>query len=41
MIVLRRLNESRSQRTLWILDELRARYEAAFYRRDARTNLAQ
>jgi glutathione S-transferase len=40
IIVLRRQNVSRSQRILWILHELRACYEVAFYQRDARINLA-
>ena len=40
IIVLRRQNVSRSQRILWILHELRARYEVAFHQRDARINLA-
>jgi len=40
MIVVHHLNESRSQRILWLLEELQAPYEVAFYRRDTRTNLA-
>jgi glutathione S-transferase len=40
MIVVHHLNESRSQRILWLLEELRAPYEIAFYQRDTRTNLA-
>ncbi len=31
MIVVHHLNESRSQRILWLLEELRAPYEVAFY----------
>jgi len=40
MIVVHHLNESRSQRILWLLEELGAPYEIAFYKRDATTNLA-
>ncbi|SDR63634.1 glutathione S-transferase [Rhizobiales bacterium GAS113] len=40
MIVVRHLNESRSQRILLLLEELQAPCEVAFYQRDARTNLA-
>jgi glutathione S-transferase len=40
MIVVHHLNESRSQRILWLLEELQTPYEIAFYQRDARTNLA-
>jgi glutathione S-transferase len=40
MIVVHHLNESRSQRILWLLEELQAPYEIAFYLRDAHTNLA-
>ncbi|MER9432962.1 glutathione S-transferase N-terminal domain-containing protein [Mesorhizobium sp. M0408] len=40
MIVVRHLNESWSQRILWLLDEVQAPYKVAFYQRDARTNLA-
>ncbi len=40
MIVVHHLNESRSQRILWLLEELQAPYEIAFYQRDAHTNLA-
>jgi glutathione S-transferase len=40
MIVVHHLNESRSQRILWLLEELQAPYDIAFYQRDARTNLA-
>jgi hypothetical protein len=40
MMVVHHLNESRSHRILWLLEELQAPYEIAFYQRDARTNLA-
>jgi glutathione S-transferase len=40
MIVVHHLNESRSHRILWLLEELQAPYEIAFYQRDARTNMA-
>ena len=40
MIVVHHLNESRSQRILWLLEELQAPYEIVFYKRDARTNMA-
>ncbi|HEY9234060.1 MULTISPECIES: glutathione S-transferase family protein [Phenylobacterium] len=40
MIVVHHLNESRSQRILWLLEELQAPYEIVFYQRDARTGLA-
>lgn len=40
MIVVHHLNELRSQRILWLLEELQAPYEIAFYQRDARTNMA-
>jgi glutathione S-transferase len=40
MIVVHHLNESRSQRVLWLLEELGVPYDIAFYRRDDRTNLA-
>jgi hypothetical protein len=40
MIVVHHLNESRSQRILWLLEELQVPYEVAFYQRDPRTNLA-
>jgi glutathione S-transferase len=39
-IVVHHLNESRSQRILWLLEELPAPYEVAFYQRDARSNPA-
>lgn len=40
MIVLHHLNNSRSQRVLWLLEELGAPYEIKFYQRDTTTNLA-
>jgi glutathione S-transferase len=40
MITVHHLNESRSQRILWLLEELGAPYEIKFYTRDAATNLA-
>ena len=40
MIVIHHLNNSRSQRILWLLEELGAPYEIKFYQRDATTNLA-
>lgn len=40
MITLHHLNDSRSQRVLWLLEELGVPYEIAAYRRDAVTNLA-
>jgi hypothetical protein len=40
MIVLHHLNNSRSQRILWLLEELGAPYEIKPYQRDAVTNLA-
>lgn len=40
MITVHHLNNSRSQRILWLLEELGADYEIVPYQRDARTNLA-
>jgi glutathione S-transferase len=40
MITLHHLNNSRSQRILWLLEEIGAPYELRFHRRDAVTNLA-
>src|SRR2546425_1766082 len=40
MIVVHHLNNSRSQRILWLLEELGAPYEIKFYQRDTTTNLA-
>jgi glutathione S-transferase len=40
MIIVHHLNESRSQRILWLLEELGVPYEIRFYRRDERTKMA-
>ena len=40
MITLHHLNNSRSQRILWLLEELGLDYDIAFYQRDKETNLA-
>ena len=40
MIVVHHLNESRSQRVLWLLEELALPYEIRHYTRDAKTRLA-
>ena len=40
MLVVHHLNNSRSQRILWLLEELGAPYEIKHYARDATTNLA-
>ena len=40
MIKLHHLNQSRSLRTLWLLEELNQPYEIVSYQRDANTNLA-
>jgi glutathione S-transferase len=40
MLTLHHLNESRSQRILWLLEELGVPYELRFYQRDAKTRLA-
>ena len=40
MIKVHHLNNSRSQRILWLLEELGADYEVVAYQRDATTNLA-
>jgi glutathione S-transferase len=40
MIVVHHLNESRSQRILWLLEELGLDYEIKHYQRDAQTRLA-
>ena len=40
MIVLHHLNNSRSQRIVWLLEELGTPYRLENYRRDAKTNLA-
>ncbi len=39
-MIVHHLNNSRSQRILWLLEELGAPYEIKFYQRDATTNLA-
>jgi len=40
VLVVHHLNESRSQRILWLLEELGVPYEIAFHQRDAQTRLA-
>jgi glutathione S-transferase len=40
MITVHHLNDSRSQRILWLLEELGTPYEIKFYQRDATTRLA-
>ena len=40
MIVVHHLNDSRSQRVLWLLEELELPYEIRPYQRDAKTRLA-
>jgi glutathione S-transferase len=40
MLTLHHLNDSRSQRILWLLEELGTPYELKFYQRDAKTRLA-
>ena len=40
MLVVHHLNDSRSQRILWLLEELAAPYEIKYYQRDATTRLA-
>lgn len=40
MITIHHLNESRSQRILWLLEELNLPYDIKFYARDATTRLA-
>ena len=40
MLVVHHLNDSRSQRILWLLEELGTPYEIKFYQRDATTRLA-
>ena len=39
-LIVHHLNNSRSQRILWLLEEIGASYEVKFYDRDATTNLA-
>jgi len=40
MITVHHLNDSRSQRIIWLLEELGTPYEIKFYKRDATTRLA-
>ena len=40
MIQVHHLNNSRSQRVLWLLEELRVEYEIVRHERDAETHLA-
>ncbi|RZA01540.1 MAG: glutathione S-transferase, partial [Moraxellaceae bacterium] len=40
MITVHHLNNSRSQRILWLLEELEIPYQIKFYQRDAKTMLA-
>jgi len=40
MITVHHLNDSRSQRIIWLLEELELPYEIKFYQRDAKTRLA-
>ncbi len=40
MITVHHLNDSRSQRVLWLLEELGLPYEIKYYQRDAQTRLA-
>ena len=40
MITVHHLNNSRSQRVLWLLEELGLPYEIKHYQRDAKTSLA-
>jgi glutathione S-transferase len=40
MIIVHHLNDSRSQRILWLLEELNVPYEIKHYQRDAQTRLA-
>lgn len=40
MLILHHLNNSRSQRILWLLEELELEYEIKFYQRDPDTNRA-
>ena len=40
MLIVHHLNDSRSQRVLWLLEELGLPYEIKFYQRDATTRLA-
>ena len=40
MLIVHHLNESRSQRVLWLMEELGLDYEIRYYKRDATTRLA-
>ena len=40
MLTLHHLNNSRSQRILWLLEELGVEYKIELYQRDSKTNLA-
>ena len=40
MLTIHHLNNSRSQRILWLFEELGLKYDIQFYKRDAATNLA-
>ena len=40
MLIVHHLNNSRSQRILWLLEELGVPYDIKRYQRDAKTNLA-
>ncbi len=40
MVTVHHLNESRSQRVVWLLEELQVPYEVKFYQRDPKTMLA-
>ncbi len=40
MLTVHHLNQSRSQRILWLMEEFEVPYEIKFYQRDATTNLA-
>ena len=40
MITVHHLETSRSQRVLWLLEELKLPYEIVFYKRDPKTRLA-
>ncbi len=40
MITIHHLNNSRSQRVLWLLEELELEYELVLHQRDSKTNLA-
>ena len=40
MIEVHHLNNSRSQRILWLLEELKTPYEIVSYQRDSQSNLA-